>query len=286
MGLCINFQFKLSTCPFPFQVPSPFIFSCCENINLMDNPVQLRLSSPMQHHHGAWNAAAGSSFCRLCPWALQDPPHQPLSAGPLSFADPHPQCAGSHWPLCSTASWMTHHMLIVNWRSSSRLSQAGLFHIPVPIQSFITNSMSPAKISRWKHQPQSLIGSAAAPHIFHIFQLKIILSEMCPMLGWHPQNLCPKPASVLLQHYSNMWSASRLSLQETFPLAIFLCGRAQLIQTHRKMLLNLFQTSRCVGVFRNSALSFWPLSFFFFYSTTHLLKIYSWLNVKDHFYSK
>lgn len=100
---------------------------------------------------------------------------------------------------------------------------------------------------------------------------------MCHV-GWHSQNLCPRPGSVLLQHYSNMWSASGLSLPETFPLAIFLCRTAQHIHTQKKMLLNLFQTSRCVGAFRNSALPFWPLPLFL-YSTTHLLKIYSWPNV-------
>lgn len=111
----------------------------------------------------------------------------------------------------------------------------------------------------------------------HSFWHLISLSnppEMC-----HVRMAFPKPLpSVLLEHYSNMWSASGLSLQETFPLAIFLCGRAQDIETERKMLLNLFQTSRCVGAFTNSALPFWPLSFFL-YSTTHLLKLYSWPSV-------
>lgn len=83
---------------------------------------------------------------------------------------------------------MSHHTLIVRSRSSHRSSQAGLFHIPVLIQSFITNSLSSAKISRWMLQPQSLIGSAAAPHIFHILQLKTILSEMC-----HVRMASPKP---------------------------------------------------------------------------------------------
>lgn len=154
---------------------------------------------------------------------------------------------------------MPHHSLT---QDLPRSSQAGLFHIPVPIQSFITNSISPAKISRQMPQAQSLIGSAAAPHKFHILQFKIALSEMCHVRMAFPKPL-PRPGSVSLEHYSNMWSASGLSLQETFPLAIFLCGRAQLIQTQRKMLLNLFQTSRCVGAFINSALPFYHYLFFY-----------------------
>ena len=53
MGLCINFQFKISKCPFCFQVASSFIFCCNNNVHLMDNPVQFGLSLPMQHHAGA-----------------------------------------------------------------------------------------------------------------------------------------------------------------------------------------------------------------------------------------
>lgn len=47
MGLCINFQFKISKCPFCFQVASSFIFCCNNIIHVMDNPVQLGPSSPM-----------------------------------------------------------------------------------------------------------------------------------------------------------------------------------------------------------------------------------------------
>lgn len=49
-------------------------------------------------------------------------------------------------------------------------------------------------------QPESLIGSAAAPHVCRALQLKTVLSEMC-----HVRVAFPKPLpSVLLEHYSNV----------------------------------------------------------------------------------
>lgn len=207
----------------------------------------------------AFSAGCGSEHCRLCstsppllrvPWVCRHPPI--IVPGP---------CPGGEIRLAACVPWEAEcHSLT---QDLPRSSQAGLFHIPVPIQSFITNSISPAKISRQMPQAQSLIGSAAAPHKFHILQFKIALSEMCHVRMAFPKPL-PRPGSVSLEHYSNMWSPSGLSLQETFPLAIFLCGRAQLIQTQRKMLLNLFQTSRCVGAFINSAL---PLHHYLFFYT-------------------
>lgn len=104
MGLCINFQFKLSTFPFHFQVLSPFIFCCSVKKKLLIILIWwIILCSSGCHHPCSTTMVlempllqpAGSRFAG-CDWALQDPPQHLLPAGSLSFAGTHPWvCQGT-----------------------------------------------------------------------------------------------------------------------------------------------------------------------------------------------